>query len=209
MSLVTLSKLPKAMDLFARIQEHVIDKLQKGLPEKLTYHNVAHTLDVLKQAVVIAKKEGITDAEDLLLLKVSVLYHDTGFLYAYHEHEDRSCVVATEELPAFGFTGPQVERVCNMIRATKVPQQPQNHLEQIICDADLDYLGRADFFEIGNNLYKEFMEQGVVRDFKEWNLLQIRFLESHRYFTKTSLKRREKVKLHYLQTIKETEGLLN
>lgn len=197
------------MDSFARIQEHVIDKLQKGLSAKLSYHNVAHTLDVLKQATVIANKEGVTDAEDLLLLKVSVLYHDTGFLYAYHDHEERSCLVAAEELPAFGFTAAQIERVCNMILATKVPQNPQNHLEQIICDADLDYLGRPDFFEIGNCLYKEFLEQGIVKDFRDWNLLQIRFLESHRYFTKSSLKRRQKVKSLYLQTIKEKEGLLN
>lgn len=197
------------MDSFARIQEHVIDKLQKGLSAKLSYHNVAHTLDVLKQAAVIANKEGVTDAEDLLLLKVSVLYHDTGFLYAYHDHEERSCLVAAEELPAFGFTAAQIERVCNMILATKVPQNPQNHLEQIICDADLDYLGRPDFFEIGNCLYKEFLEQGIVKDFRDWNLLQIRFLESHRYFTKSSLKRRQKVKSLYLQTIKEKEGLLN
>ncbi|RDV16729.1 HD domain-containing protein [Pontibacter diazotrophicus] len=197
------------MDVFPQIQKHVIGKLQKGLSEKLTYHNVAHTLDVLKQAVAIAKKEGITDAEDMLLLKVSVLYHDTGFMYAYHDHEERSCVVATEELPAFGFTAAQIEKVCNMIRATKVPQNPQNHLEQIICDADLDYLGRPGFFETGNNLYKEFLEQGIVTNFKEWNMLQIRFLESHQYFTKTSLKRRQKVKSDYLQSIKETEGLLN
>lgn len=197
------------MDVFPQIQKHVIDKLQKGLSEKLTYHNVAHTLDVLKQAVKIATKEGITDAEDLLLLQVSVLYHDTGFIYAYHDHEERSCVEAAEELPAFGFTAAQIERVCNMIRATKVPQQPQNHLEQIICDADLDYLGRSGFFETGNNLYKEFLEQGIVTNFKEWNLLQIRFLESHHYFTKTSLTRRQKVKSNYLQAIKEMEGLLN
>ncbi|MFD3003287.1 HD domain-containing protein [Pontibacter toksunensis] len=197
------------MDLIDHIQKHVIEKLQKGLSEKLTYHNVAHTLDVLKQAVVIAKKEGITDAEDLLLLKVSVLYHDTGFLCSYHEHEESSCVVAKEELPAFGFTSSQVERVCGMIRATKVPQDPKNHLEQIICDADLDYLGRADFFEIGNNLYKEFMEQGIVTNFREWNMLQIRFLEKHRYFTESSIKRRQKVKADYLQAIRETEGLLS
>ncbi|WP_162053276.1 HD domain-containing protein [Pontibacter pamirensis] len=197
------------MDVFPQIQKHVIGKLQKGLSEKLTYHNVAHTLDVLKQAVAIAKKEGITDAEDLLLLKVSVLYHDIGFIYAYHDHEERSCVVATEELPAFGFTASQIEKVCNMIRATKVPQKPQDHLEQIICDADLDYLGRPGFFETGNNLYKEFLEQGIVTNFKEWNMLQIRFLESHQYFTKTSLKRRQKVKSNYLQSIKETEGLLS
>lgn len=197
------------MDLFAHIQRHVVDKLQRGLPDKLTYHNVAHTLDVLKQAVVIAQKEGVKDDEDLLLLKVSALYHDTGFLYAYTDHEERSCDIASEELPALGFTADQVNRVCGMIRATKVPQRPQNHLEQILCDADLDYLGRKDFFEIGGTLFTEFLAQGIVRDFREWNQLQVRFLESHRYFTRTSIQRRQQVKANYLKSIKETEGLLN
>ena len=197
------------MDLFTHIQRHVVDKLQKGLSENLTYHNVAHTLDVLKQAIVIAEKEGVKDAEDLLLLKVSALYHDTGFLDAYNDHEERSCTIASEELTALGFTASQVDKVCSMIRATKVPQNPQNHLEQIICDADLDYLGRKDFFEIGCNLYKEFLDQGIVTSFREWNQLQIRFLESHQYFTRSSLRRRQKVKQSYLQNIKETEGLLS
>lgn len=47
------------MLLFTHIRLHIIDKLQKGLSSALTYHNVAHTKDVLKQAVDIAKMESI------------------------------------------------------------------------------------------------------------------------------------------------------
>lgn len=87
---------------FAHIRLHIIDKLQKGLSPALTYHNVAHTLDVLKQAVDIAKNEGIADENDLLLLKISALYHDVGFLKIYAGHEEISCQVASAELCDFG-----------------------------------------------------------------------------------------------------------
>ncbi len=188
---------------FTAIKSHIIDKLEKGLSPALTYHNVAHTLDVLKQAVDIAKKEGIEDENDLLLLKISALYHDLGFLKIYTGHEEISCEVASGELGDFGFSKDQVEKICGMIRATKVPQQPQNFLEEIICDADLDYLGRNDFFQIGQGLFNEFLDQKIVTDEKSWNSLQVRFLESHHYFTNTSKHRRQKQKQIHLDAIKD------
>lgn len=188
---------------FTHIRLHIIDKLQKGLSPALTYHNVAHTLDVLKQAVDIAKKEGIADENDLLLLKISALYHDVGFLKIYAGHEEISCQVASAELCDFGFSKDQIEKICGMIRATKVPQQPQNFLEEIICDADLDYLGRNDFFKIGEGLYKEFLDQKIVSNEREWNSLQVRFLENHHYFTNTPKQRRQKQKQIHLDAIKD------
>ena len=191
-----------------QIKEHVVNKLKEGLAESLTYHNLDHTLDVLDQALEIAGKEKITNPEDLLLLKVSALYHDVGFLDTYSGHEERSCVIAAEELTCFGFNPTQVDMVMGMIRATKVPQTPQNQLEEIICDADLDYLGRSDFFKIGDGLYQEFLDQQIVTNEQQWDMLQVRFLESHRYFTKSSLQRRQEKKMQHLKAIKERVGLL-
>src|SRR5690242_6930177 len=132
-----------------KIQKHVIEKLQDGLPGFLSYHNTGHTLDVLKQALNIAADEGITSRTDLLLLQTSALYHDVGFIEAYNGHEEKSCEVAQHELAGFGFTGDQIDIICGIIRATKIPQSPNTILEMILCDADLDYLGRTDFFTIG------------------------------------------------------------
>jgi uncharacterized protein len=98
--------------------------------------------------------------------------------------------------------------VMGMIRATKVPQTPQNQLEEIICDADLDYLGRSDFFKIGDGLYQEFLDQQIVTNEQQWDMLQVRFLENHRYFTKSSLQRRQEKKMQHLKAIKERVGLL-
>jgi predicted metal-dependent HD superfamily phosphohydrolase len=197
------------MDLLLQIKQHVILKLKEGLAENLTYHNLAHTLDVLDQTVKIARKENITDPDDLLLLQISALYHDIGFLETYNGHEERSCAIAAEELSCFGFSQMQITKVLGMIRATRVPQTPLTPLEEIICDADLDYLGRSDFFTIGEGLYQEFLDQQIVANEQQWDMLQIRFLESHRYFTPSSLRRRQKSKLKHLKAIKERAGLLH
>lgn len=202
---ITIGEFNKTKEMFsiANIQKHVIDKLETGLSPALTYHNVAHTLDVLKYVVEIAGKEGIKNEKDLFLLKVSALYHDVGFLEVYGGHEELSCKIATEELQGFGLNDEDIEKVCGMIRATKVPQQPTNQLEEIICDSDLDYLGRPDFWQIGEGLYKEFLDQKIVSNFRDWNLLQVRFLESHHYFTKTAKETRQEQKQLHLEAIKE------
>lgn len=191
------------MPSLATIEHGVIDKLTKGLSPTFTYHNVNHTLDVMKQVAVIAKLEGLKNKDEILLLQISALYHDMGFLKIYSGHEEASCLIACEELGEIGFTDPQIKQISGMIRATKIPQQPQNYLEKIICDADLDYLGRADFFEIAQGLYNEFLQHKVVSSEREWDLLQIQFIENHQYFTKSSRDRRQQVKQMNLQKIKD------
>jgi hypothetical protein len=89
-----------------------------------------------------------------------------------------------------------------MIMATRIPQTPHNLLEEILADADLDYLGRDDFFIIGNRLYDELAMYGIVNDRYDWNRLQVRFLENHHYFTQTAIRMRKAKKEEHLQLIK-------
>lgn len=187
---------------FPQIQQHVVNKLQAKLPQQLTYHSLRHTLDVVEQAENIALAEGIMCPHELLTLKVAALYHDAGFIDTYHDHEDHGCKIATQELPGFGFTKHQIEKVCSLIKATRIPQNPQSHLEQILCDADLDYLGREDFEQIANNLYKELLAYNILKAEEEWDALQVQFLEKHSYFTGYSIKKREKKKQAYLEMLK-------
>jgi uncharacterized protein len=187
---------------YQEIQEYALRKLSQGLTEKHTYHHVKHTLDVLEQCIVIAGLEAVNAPEDLLLLKVGALYHDMGFLFTYQGHETKSCEIADADLAAFQFTNRQKRVILGLIKATQVPQKPQNKLEEIICDADLDYLGRPDFYLIGEGLYQEFLWQGIVTNALEWNRVQVQFLKNHCYFTTSSKKRREEQKQVYLEQIK-------
>src|SRR6476646_4930167 len=108
------------------IQTHVLDKLEANLPPYLTYHNIFHTTDVLKQSMILATEEGINSAEDLFLLQVSALFHDDGFIQTYDGHEEKSCEIASGERGKFGCDERQIAIVCGMIRATRIPQSPKN-----------------------------------------------------------------------------------
>jgi uncharacterized protein len=171
----------------------VINKLKEGLGPTLYYHSVDHVEDVLEAAQRIAIAEKM-DEEQIELIKIAAIFHDSGFIIQQQDHEKIGCDFAHEILPLFNYSSEEIEIVCGMILATQYPHQPKNKLEEIICDADLDYLGRDDFYQIGKLLYKELITHGSIGTEMQWNLMQERFLRSHRYFTATSNTLRNKNK---------------
>lgn len=178
----------------------VREKLQH-LDSTLTYHCLTHTFDVLEQCLRIAAAEGITDHHDLKNLRLAALYHDTGFLETYKNHEQKGCEIFLHDTKDIRMTDEDIEIIQGLIMSTKLPQEPKTHLQQIICDADLDYLGRDDFFPIADNLRKEFIHYQVVSNNEEWHLLQLKFLTTHTYHTKSSRLLREPVKQKHLKMI--------
>lgn len=186
---------------YQAVNKAIIQKLQEELPEHLSYHSVAHVLDVIEATIQIAAGEGVS-GEALVLLKTAALFHDTGFLFGAKDHEQKSCEIAETYLPGFGYEPAQIDKIKGMIMATKIPQMPHNHLEQILADADLDYLGRDDFFTIGNKLYDELAMFGIITNERDWNLLQERFLESHNCHTATAISSRNAKKQQNLDIIK-------
>ncbi|MES2371178.1 MAG: YitT family protein [Bacteroidota bacterium] len=161
----------------------IITKLEKELPGYLSYHNVGHTNKVLKHTLEIAALEGI-GGEDLDLLSTAALFHDAGFIKKYTGHEEVSCEMAKQFLPQFDYSDAQVERICGLIMATRIPQTPQDRLAEILCDADLYYIGTDDYGIMAEKLYPEFLKEGIANNKMEWQRQQIEFLESHTYFTK-------------------------
>ena len=185
---------------FNDLQEIILDKLEKELPKYLYYHNVKHTVDVVTEVELIGWAEGITD-EEMLLLKTAALFHDVGHTIEYDNHEYYGTVIAREMLPKYDYSDEQIDRICEIIMATKLPPQPKNLLERIICDADLDYLGRTDFIPVSNTLYKELHEQNKIGSLNQWNKLQVKFISGHQYFTKTARSLREVNKQKQIERI--------
>ena len=175
---------------FTDIQELILDKLEKDLPGHLFYHNVKHTVDVVTEVELIGWAEGCSD-EEILLLKTAGLFHDAGHTIAYDNHEYHGTVIAREILPEYNYTSEQIDRICSLIMSTKLPPKPANLLEDIICDSDLDYLGRSDFIPVSNTLYEELKAQNKMKSLNDWNKLQVKFISGHQYFTKTARSLRE------------------
>lgn len=186
----------------ALAEKYILHELETQLPAILYYHSIHHTLDVTQAAMQLATAEGITDEEPRKLLRTAALFHDAGFLRTLNEHETASCELVHDVLPGFNYSPPQIEVICAMIMATRLPQAPESHLAEILCDADLDYLGRPDFEPIAHTLFLEFQARQIIAaDENAWNRLQEQFLVAHHYWTATALACREAGKQAHLAAI--------
>jgi len=143
---------------FERARQYALERLERELPPMLLYHSLAHTRDdVVPAAERLAALEEV-DGEALLLLRTAAFYHDLGHV----EH---------------------IQVISGLIMATKLPQSPRTLLEEIMADADLDVLGRDDFFTRNQDLRAERAALGVPTTDEEWYSGQLEFIQSHRYFT--------------------------
>jgi len=190
---------------FEAAKQFVLKKLKGELSKDLIYHSVEHTLDVINAAERLGEMEGLQD-EQICLVKTAALFHDIGFIKVYDGHEEVSMQIAGEVLPDFGYSQEDIEIIINLIRATKIPQKPQNHLEEILADSDLDYIGRDDMFVIGKRLQSEWTRHGKINSLRDWYEKQIEFLKNHHYFTKSANELREARKN---ENLRELEILLS
>ena len=186
---------------YQKAERHIMRILKQKLSPKLYYHGIHHTYDVVKAAERIAIMEGVLD-EDIFVLKSAATYHDAGFVEQYDANEPIGANMAAEILPKYGYTPEQVEMVFKLIYATIIPHNPQSQLEEIICDADLDYLGRDDFHEISDTLRVELKEHGKINSDRLWDEIQVKFLTMHKYFTKSAIELRQAKKMKHLEEIK-------
>ena len=172
---------------FEQVFDEVKERLAKEIPAFVAYHNAEHSLYVLQKCIYLSEKEGMDKAQ-LELLKTGAIMHDTGFIFDSNTfgHEERSCEYADTVLPKYGFEDSEIEVVKGLIMATKLPQSPKNKLEQILCDADLYYLGTENYFNNSDKLVSELRDGGQELNEKRWLEVQIEFLNNHSFFTKTA-----------------------
>jgi uncharacterized protein len=186
---------------FEGARQYAIDCLEHQLPTQLWYHSPAHTCDDVAPAVErLAALEQIVD-DELLLLRTGAYYHDLGYISRRAGHEEVSVAIARSVLPGFGYTVSQIDQVAGMIIATQLPQTPHNLLERILADADLDLLGREDFWRLSHALRAELaVHEGALSDVT-WYRRQVAFLQSHRYWTASARLLREAQKQRHIAAL--------
>jgi hypothetical protein len=124
----------------------------------------------------------------------------------YDEHEFHGTLIAREMLPDYDYTPGEIDLVCSLIMSTRLPPKPSSLLEEIICDSDLDYLGRSDFIPVSNSLFEELKARNKMGSLNEWNKLQVKFISGHQYFTRTARRLRE---VNKQQQIKRIQSLIS
>ena len=106
-------------------------------------------------------------------------------------------------LPKYGFNSEQIQVIREMILATALDIEPVGLLQEILCDADHDYLGRADYYVVAAKLQQEMIAFGKELTEEKWLQMQIKFLgETHQFYTITALNIRQKGKTNRLGELK-------
>ena len=169
--------------LIAIVQEYVEKLFRENAPPENIYHNLEHTKDVVAAASEIALAEEIA-GEDIEIILIAAWFHDSGCIIVCKGHEDISSKYARSFLESINYPEDKIKKVLSVITATKVPQNPKNKLEEVLCDADLHHLGTKDFDEKGYLLRQEIEKRGdgVFND-EKWLHHSFEFLKGHHFFT--------------------------
>lgn len=180
-----------ALPDYAGAVSYALDRLRRELPPNLCYHSVAHTADDVLPAVRrLAALAGVSP-EEFALLEVGAAFHDMGYVRTFAGHEALSVEILREVLPGFGFQPTDIKRLAGLVMTTQMPQTPHNLLECLIADADLDVLGREDFFSTSAALWREQASLGKPVSWGDWMNSQLAFLKGHSYFTAVARTLRE------------------
>lgn len=183
-----------------KIYFYVKGKLENS-PElnRFLYHGWRHTKSFYDAVFYLGRLEDI-DEEDFEKLKISALYHDTGYTTGKTEnHEYQSAIIAHQELSLFEVDKYDIDHICRLIVSTAPGHRPVGILEEIMHDADLEYIGR-DYYPYVSELLRR--EKGILNSV--WKAEQISFLKKHRFFTDSAMKLFDNQKLiNYRRLLKD------
>ncbi len=169
---------------FSRIEAHVVDAYQNQVVPGLVYHTLAHTREVVAAVHTLSQHYQLSQ-EQYGIVMTAAWFHDLGYLYgSAAKHEEQSADLARLYLLEQGIEESFIAQVQSCILATRMPQQPQNLLEEILCDADLSHLSSAEYKEKSKQLRQEVeLLKGHNLSPADWRNANILFFQNHQYFT--------------------------
>ena len=188
------------LDTLLAETENTVEQLFRDRQDpRLLYHNAQHTRDVVSAVITIIGQYKLSEQESFPII-AAAWWHDTGYLFSGPEnHEQVSAAKAREFFSGKGVDEGTLKVICGCIMATKVPQQPHNLYEQIICDADLFHFGKPGFIDKSRMLKKENeLFSGRELSGTEWRAVTIGFMTGHKYFTDFAIRELEPQKEEYL-----------
>ncbi|MGD8881374.1 MAG: HD domain-containing protein [Desulfobacterales bacterium] len=180
------------------VDEYIRELFRDELPDGIKFHDVNHTLHPSRGVVAVANRIAVSEnirEHDRELLIAAAYFHDTGYIREYEKNEPIAARMAGRILKLIGYQPEEIETIQKMILATDLACEPQTHLEKILCDADLDNLGREDFLKLDGKLREGRRTRGIdVSDDAKWYKGTLEIIKKHQYYTESQKKLREKGK---------------
>lgn len=181
----------------------VTNLLKQETPEKYSYHTLEHTVRVVKNAILIGAKEGLT-SEEMDILRIAAWFHDAGYTKIYQGHETESAALADEFLSQQKVDSQIRKEITECILATTFPQSAKSRVDRVLCDADLMHLGQKEYFELAEKLRQERKNVGIGEIKKaDFDNRSVMFFEEHSYFTTFCKSTLLETKAENLKLIKE------
>ena len=194
--------------LYKKIEEYVTGLFEQMHAPALVFHNLEHTQNVVKHTQEIAGHYKVTE-DEMLILFSAAWFHDTGHLFTEPAtHESMSCEIMRKFMKDHIDDEKIIEQIQECIMATKLPRNPKNLLQQIICDADTYHLGTKEFKDTNKRAFEECSMRRGENDVEKFNEETIAMLKTHHFYTnyaKELLNERKEKNMKKLQ--KKTEKI--
>jgi len=193
--------------ILSAAQDFVSDLFINKVNKTIHFHTLQHTQEVVAGSETMADYYHLED-EDRFALSLAAWFHDTGYSGGQAAgHENLSIELAAKFLNEHKVHQNIVDKVIGCINATRLPQNPNSLIEQIICDADLFHLGTGDFREKNKLLREELNDFGNLDlSKKDWRKKNIEFLSKHNYFTSYAKENLDPLKQVYLEELNKKAG---
>lgn len=189
--------------LLQKARAYVKALIREKKPEWVRYHDFSHAEAVVQACREIGKASSLRE-EDLEAVMLAAWFHDVGYVKGIDGHEEQSVVMAISFLRENGYGEAKIAQVAACIRATKMPQSPQNLVEQVLCDADIAHLASKDFLEVSERIRLEIEHRMRIKlTDPEWLTMNIDFVAGHRYFTDYAKTKFEKQRTLNLAALRE------
>lgn len=163
---------------------YVIEQFENKFPKGITYHDLSHTTEAVQAAKIIGENSGINAVQFEILL-LAAWFHDIGYKEDYNDHEERSAKLSSEFLTEHNYPSDSIDMIIRIILSTKLPHKPANLLEEIMCDSDICYIGKKEFY-IRSQVLRVEWENMLGKKFSdlEWIRMNIDFLMKNKFHTK-------------------------
>ena len=199
-------------NIYKKVAQHVTKLFEEYSHSNLVYHSLDHTRKVVKRAQEIAAHYQLKE-RDMLTVYVAAWFHDVGHLFAdVTTHEVKSIEMMKEFMNQQGAEESLISEIENCVMATRMPHQPKNLNEEILCDADTYHFGTKEFRKTNKLVKSEYELRNYTTFLMDWDKNTLDLLEGHQFFTsycqvllsEGKHKNIENARKRYLKTINQT-----
>ena len=197
--------------IYKKAEAYVTELFDKNPHEKLLFHSLQHTQTVVQRVKEIAGHYNLSEKE-MLVLYVAAWFHDTGHLFTsgLKNHEEKSVDIMKKFMNEYDSDKELVNEIEACILSTKMPRNPVNLVQEIICDADTYHFGTKDFKTTNKEMYEEYNLREAKISKQDWDEGTLEMLNSHKFYTsycKDALEEKKKENIKKIKKkLKESAG---